>query len=288
MTVVGLSDLPPATSTGWPWDEESPTISGDLPLISVVMPSLNQVSWLEAAIRSVLLQKYPSLELIVVDGGSTDGSIEVLRRYERWLTWTSGPDGGHYDAVNQGFARSSGTVMGWLNSSDMLLPGGLETVGGAFAADPSLRWLTSGVPGNYHPDGILRFPPRGRYGVRFRQPWIQKGWYEGRLLGWIQQESTYWTRSLWNEADGRLDDAFPLSADWDLWRRFARLAPLKAVDEPIGAFRVHEGQKTEILDAYYREIDEVRGAGPFWARPRNGPLKTVHAQVIAAYARATT
>jgi glycosyltransferase involved in cell wall biosynthesis len=236
-----------------------------LPRVSIVMPSLDQAAYLEAALRSVLLQGYDDLELIVVDGGSTDGSVEVLRRYEPWLTsWTSEPDDGQYDAINRGFELSTGSVMGWLNSDDMLVPGALATVGAVFAdLREEVEWVT-GLPGWWdesgHPAGIATAP-------RYRRDWIEAGYYEGRLLGWIQQESTFWTRGLWDSAGGRVDASLRYAADFELWRQFARHAPLRLVDAQLAGFRSHDAQKTVALEGYYAEIDERRGPlAPLWVR----------------------
>jgi glycosyltransferase involved in cell wall biosynthesis len=136
--MITLNDLPspPAGSQGWPWTEASPPLPLERPdgrpwpAISIVTPSFNQGQFLEDTIRSVLLQGYPSLEYIIIDGGSDDESVEVIRRYEPWLTfWQSGPDGGQADAVNIGLAHASGEIFNFINSDDVLLPGALQFIG---------------------------------------------------------------------------------------------------------------------------------------------------------------
>ncbi|HEX8531704.1 MAG TPA: glycosyltransferase family 2 protein [Cytophagales bacterium] len=134
---------PPPGKTGWPWTEEGPAPAareGDAwPAISIVTPSYNQGRYLEQTIRSVLLQGYPALEYIVVDGGSTDDSVAILRKYAPWITyWASEPDGGQTDAINKGFARCTGEVFNWLNSDDYYEPGALLAVGRQFA-DPRVE-----------------------------------------------------------------------------------------------------------------------------------------------------
>lgn len=262
-----LAELPATGGTGWPWDQETPIdVVPGLPVVSIVMPSLNQAEYLEAAIRSVLLQGYRNCELVVVDGGSTDGSLDILRAYDRWIRWTSEPDRGQYDAITKGFRGCAGDVMGWLNSSDMLAPGGLQAVGDGFR-DLNVRWLTSGMPGVWNDAGDLTFPLGERN--RWRRSWIEKGWYEGRVLGWIQQESTYWSAALWGQVDG-LHSGLDYAADFELWRRFSRVAPLHVVDRPIAGFRHHPAQKTADLGRYYDEIDLLRPSAPGWVRPHGG------------------
>jgi hypothetical protein len=124
-----LTDLPapPRNRSGWPWTEEAPQLpdsmpdGGEWPLVSIVTPSYNQGHYIEKAIRSVLLQGYPKLEYAVIDGGSVDQTIDIIKNYEPWLTyWVSESDHGQADAINKGFARTSGTIMNWLNSDDFL------------------------------------------------------------------------------------------------------------------------------------------------------------------------
>ncbi len=221
-----------------------------LPRISVVVPSFNQAAFLPAALDSLLDQGYPDLELIVIDGGSTDGSAAVIDAYRPRLTYAvSEPDRGQSHALNKGFARATGGVLSWLNSDDLMLPGALALAGEIFAALPQVEWLT-GRPANLRGGGTLHvFPLKsGRFAGA-----IRRGWYHGRALGFIRQEGTFWRRALWERAGGAVDEDRHYTMDFALWRRFAEYAPLVTVAQPLAAFREHPAQKTASLDGYYAE-----------------------------------
>ncbi|MET0555787.1 MAG: glycosyltransferase family 2 protein [Vicinamibacteria bacterium] len=230
------------------------------PRIALVTPSFNQAPFLEDALRSIHDQGYPSLEHVVIDGGSGDGSAAILERWGgRLAHWRSEPDGGQYDAINRGFARTTGEVMGWLNADDQHAPWTLALVGELFEAFPEVQWLTTQYP--------LIFDERGRavqtgYGGGFNGASFRRGgnlpgrgWF---ATGFIQQESTFWRRSLWERAGGRLDASLRLAGDFELWHRFFAHAPLHAVAAPLAGFRRHGGQKTALaFDAYLAEAEAV-------------------------------
>jgi len=228
------------------------------PRITLVTPSFNQAGTLEATLRSVLDQGYPNLEYIVVDGGSTDGSVEILERYsDRLAWWVSEPDGGHGDAINKGFGRSSGELMGWINSDDVLLPGSLRLVGNLFAEFPEMEWLTSS-------GAVL---DEGGSLVEALSP---RRWTRAAFLTsddrFLQQESTFWIRSLWERAGGKVDENL-VSCDHELWARFFRTARLFQTRGLIGAFRHRSDQRSVVQRARY--VAEVRST---LERERSVPL----------------
>lgn len=220
-----------------------------LPRISVVIPNLNCAEFLERTIRSVIDQNYPDLELILSDGGSTDGSLEIVERYRNFFsTVLSEPDDGQAHAINRGFAVSTGDVMGWINSDDVLLPGSLSLVGSIFAFNSSVEWLTGRVTCIDEADQVLSIHrPRLVTHTRFLAADYQ----------WIQQESTFWRRSLWEVAGGRLNESLRLAVDGELWLRFSKHTTMLSVHDQIGAFRFRNGQRSEDIEAYHAEMLEV-------------------------------
>jgi hypothetical protein len=214
---------------------EAAAQSAEWPKIALVTPVFNSARYLEATIRSVLSQGYPNLEYVVADGGSTDGSLEIIRKYESHLhAWFSEPDRGMYDAINKGFARTSGEAMGgamgWISATDLLHAGSLFVVGSVFRAFPEVEWIT-GRPTGFSDEGMAVET------LRLRQ------WSRMRFLAganrYIQQESTFWRRGLWDRAGGRVDDTRRSASDFELWVRFFRFARLYPVDALIGGFRSH-------------------------------------------------
>jgi hypothetical protein len=223
-------------------------------LFSIVTPSFNQARYLRGTIESVLSQEV-EVEYIVMDGGSTDGSREIIAAYsDRLAYWQSGKDGGQYDAINRGFARSSGEIMGWLNSSDLYLPWTLSTVELIFRSFPEVQWITSTMKTCIRGDGTFEdlYHTPGFSARRF---------YRGLHGGpgnneYLQQESCFWRRSLWEKTGGSIDLRHASAGDYWLWSRFFREANVAAVDAPLAAFRFHDEAKS-IATRYEEEVAAI-------------------------------
>lgn len=217
--------------------------------ISLVTPNYNGEKFLDTTIKSVIEQNYPNLDYILVDGLSTDRSASIMELYRNDVSKIIiESDDGHADALNKGFAYTDGDIMGWINSDDALLPGSLAIVAQIFELYPDVEWIT-GLPSTCDEAGNLIY-------VGPLKPWSQARFLCGDHL-WIQQESTFWRRSLWERAGG-LDTHWKVANDFDLWARFFRHAPLHSVDTLLGCFRVRTGQRSiQHRALYMREVDQI-------------------------------
>ena len=207
-----------------------------LPKISIVTPSYNQAPFIGFTVRSVLLQRYPKLEYIAMDGGSTDGTHEVLAPYvDRFAHYVSERDKGQADAIRRGFERCTGEIMSYLNSDDMLAPGALHFIAGYFAEHPDVDAIYSHRVTVDEDNKVLHY-------------WIlprHSDWYMTR---WdlIPQETCFWRRSLFEKC-GNIDPAFRFAMDYDLFVRFMQNGKMVRVNRFLGAFRQHGEAKTSQL-----------------------------------------
>ena len=221
------------------------------PRISIVTPSYNQAEYIGETIDSVLDQHYPNLEYFVQDGGSTDSTVDILRRYAPNLSgWASETDDGQSQAINLGFSKTSGDVMAWLNSDDLLLPGALAYVAEYFSQ---------------HPDIDVVYGYRVLIDRQDREigRWILPMHDDVALLwaDFIPQETLFWRRSIWEKVGGKINEKFRFAMDWDLLLRFQK-AGARMVCLPVflGAFRIHNLQKTssEMNESGQQEMDRLR------------------------------
>lgn len=240
-----LSDLPapPPGRAGWPWTEESPQLPDTMPdgspwpRISIVTPSYNQRDFIQETLRSVLLQGYPNLEYGVIDGGSTDGSVEIIRRYAPWLAyWVSERDGGQSAAINKGWARATGDVLAYLNSDDLYEPGALLRVAVARTSRPSAG-LWHGRCLEFDEMAVRRM--LGEPYAMFTA--LTQGYDAG---GRVAQPAAFVSRQALQRV-GMLDVRLKQSMDKDLWQRVAALYEVAFLPEVLARFRVHAQQLSQ-------------------------------------------
>jgi len=206
----------------------------DHPKITVVTPSLNQGKYLEEAILSVLGQQYPNLEYIVMDGGSTDGSVDIINNYQQHLAyWVSEKDGGQAAAINAAFARATGDILCWLNSDDMYLPGTLAHI--ASKLDPRRPELLFGNCLHLIENSSIS------YGSDVRRSHEEMNL---TLTDYIIQPSSFWTRATWQQT-GALDESFDFAFDWD-WFLRGQAAGVTFLpdDRYLSVYRIHKEHKT--------------------------------------------
>jgi glycosyltransferase involved in cell wall biosynthesis len=222
----------------------------DFPKISIITPNFNGGAYLEETIQSVLSQNYPNLEYIIIDGGSTDDSIDIIIKYEKQLTyWVSEPDNGLYDAVQKGFDKSTGEIMAWINSDDLYHPKAFFTVAEIFSTLAEVNWL-QGIP------SVLDEMSR-TVAVAPIKRWSKLDYYLGNFR-WIQQESIFWRRNLWEKSGEKMAVEMKYAGDLELWLRFFRFDRLYVTAALLGGFRQRsKGQLSlEFLDQYVAEAKE--------------------------------
>jgi len=244
-----LSELPraPSGKTGWPWTEESRRLSargdaaGPWPRISVITPSFNQGEFIEETIRSVLLQGYPDLEYLIIDGGSTDHSVEIIKKYSDWLTyWVSEPDSGQSDAINNGLKRASGDFCTWINSDDMLCKNALIDHASQVGFDTDNVYV--GISLYIDHTGKILSCHRGRVHSLEDLVRIGRVWRSG---GQIVQPEVLFQRHLALGVGGLNPDNHR-TMDYELWGKFFLAgARFCYTDIPFGMFREQPNQKTQ-------------------------------------------
>jgi len=209
------------------------------PLVSVVTPSLNQGRYIEDAIRSVMTQDYPRIEHIVVDAGSTDATLDVLRSYEH-LRWVSEPDRGQSHALNKGFTMAGGEILGWLNADDVYLPGaiaaGVQVLRDTGCALVYGGWKKLDEAGNV----VREISP---------MPWDYKLELEAR--NGVSQPGTLFTREAF-ESVGGIDESYRYAMDYELWLKLGARYEVKCIEMPLAGFRVHSTSKSVAESAGFR------------------------------------
>jgi glycosyltransferase involved in cell wall biosynthesis len=247
-----------------------------LPIISIVTPSYQHGRFLEWTIRSVLRQGYPRMEYAVMDGGSTDQTAEILKKYESHLVHVeSAPDRGQADAVARGFTHTSGEIMAYLNSDDLLAPGALEFVARFFSENPRVDAIYS------HRVFINDANVVEKYWILpEHRNWMMKRW------DYIPQETCFWRRRIYEQAGG-MDPSFQFALDYDLFVRFMKLGRMERVNRFLGAFRQHAAAKTASLKegTVHPEVARVRQNNRVWFPRGHGFMELALSRWVAAQSR---
>ncbi len=221
----------------------------DVPKISIVTPSFNQAQFLGETIHSVLDQNYPNLEYLVIDGGSSDGSVDIIRSFEPSLFfWVSEPDQGQADAINKGFEKASGDILAWLNSDDLLFPGSLGLVSKYFMERPHLQWLVG------YPVVVDEHSNIIDHRLHWTKPTFNLLFFTFYTLN---QESVFFRR----EALGtkRLKTDLHYCFDYELWLYLARKwGPPEIHPGFLAAYRYHRAQKTRNFEEYMLETERMK------------------------------
>lgn len=227
----------------------------NLPKISVVTVCYNMENYIEETIQSIVMQEYPNLEYIIIDGGSTDKTLDIINKYKNKISiLISEPDKGMYDAIDKGIRASTGEIVAWLNADDSYFAWTFKIVASLFQNNPDINWI----------DGINTFIDENRFltnvsthpGAKSQES-IKNGWFRKEVYGSILQESMFWRRHLYFESGG-LNTSYKYSGEFELWTRFAKFSDLVTVAIPLAGFmRRKKSISHEYRDLYTSEISRA-------------------------------
>jgi hypothetical protein len=264
---LGELPLPPPGTVGWPWTEENTQLPDNMPdgspwpWVSIVTPSYNQAQFVEETIRSVLLQGYPNVEYIIIDGGSTDGTVEIIRKYERWLAyWVSERDRGQSDAINKGLARTRGEILAWLNSDDCYLSGCMSMIVAAFAQHPKAGVVYGRIE-QIDEQGRRMKVNSAHY---CNLPYTFADQLTQQMI--IPQQAAFWRREVMDTV-GPLRTDLHYAMDFEFWIRIGRHYPIISTSHVLAQYRFSDVNKggaqgwgwgpefIDILDDLYADPD---------------------------------
>lgn len=219
--------------------------------ISIVTPVYNGERFIEKNIKSIINQNYDNYEHIIIDGGSKDNTLEIISKYKGIYPMKvfSEKDNGMYDAIQKGFSIASGNIFAWLNADDTYMPWAFKVMN--YVMSQNVKWCTA-IPTWQNEEDITYAVGKA---YLYNRKWIKMGLYDGRIRRFIQQESTFWSSELWKKV-GNIAQ-YKLAGDFYLWKLLAEYEELYTVRTVIGGFRVHDGQKSQNIDEYYQEIEDI-------------------------------
>jgi len=224
--------------------------------ISIVIPTLNQGATIEDTLLSIICQDYKNYEIIVMDGGSTDNTHDILNRYRRWITKVvSGPDKGQANAINKGFNFATGYIYAWINSDDFYLPGAFTKIVGCFRSDPAVKFVVGAGDVVSKDQKFLKHIPAHQLDTRALLNWSNDSW--------VMQQSCFWAAALWKDSGG-VDESLSLLFDYDLWFKFSKLCSTTVIQDKLAVMRfypeiktVRQRDKTSMELAYVRNKNKV-------------------------------
>lgn len=214
-----------------------------LPKISIITPSYNQGDYIEATIKSVLSQNYPNLEYWVIDGGSTDGTLEILSKYDKQINWISEKDQGQAEAINKGLKRAKGEILAYLNSDDIYLPQALNKVGKYYSTHPDVDWIT----GDCNIIDSSGSPSKGNWLIAGYKRFLMALYSPTTLRiadSMLPQPSTFWSRRAYNKI-GKFNEKYHYVMDYDYWLRMAKYYRPHDLKVALAAFRAQPDSKSQ-------------------------------------------
>lgn len=218
--------------------------------ISIILPCYNMENYIESTLLSIVNQKYDDLELIVVDGGSTDNTLSILDKYAENITvLISEPDNGQYHAVSKGMDIATGEILAWINADDVYFPWTFEHVSLFFRNYPEESWI-SGCSSLMEKSGLMKNLNQNI--IAKPKKLIENGWFRDNMYGFLQQEGMFWRKELWDKSGG-LDESLKLATDFKLWIQFIEHAELVSFGIPLAAFRNRDDSRSVLQKTKYDE-----------------------------------